>query len=254
MTPASQYTALSAYYDALNAHVPYAEWAAFLKRSIEQYGEGKENIVLDLGCGTGRITCELAKYGYEMIGIDLSPDMLMIARERAIEQGQNILWLCQDMRNFELYGTVDAVVSCLDCLNYLPSKEGLVRCFRLVNNYLGPGGVFIFDMNSPYKFKHIYGDNDIILENDGVFCGWHNAYDSKHGTCTFDLTIFADQGKGKWARLEESQKEYCYSLAVIREALEESGLSLIKVVSDFDEAPVTDTTERFFFLCRGTGK
>ncbi len=251
---ASQYTALAAYYDRLNAHVPYDEWAAFLDRTVRTYGAGKENIWLDLGCGTGRFTVALAKMGHEMIGIDLSPDMLMIARERAWDEEQNILWLCQDMRSFELYGTVDAVVSCLDCLNYLPSVDALLSCFRLVNNYLGPGGVFVFDMNTPYKFKTVYADNDIILEEDDIFCGWRNHFDAHHRTCDFDLTLFAKGQNGKWERFEESQREYCYSLQSVKDALAAAGLEVVKVVSDFAESPISDASERWFFICRGTGK
>ena len=184
------YTALAEVYDRLNAHVPYARWAKFLHDTVTRYGSGKENIWADLGCGTGIITTALSAMGHEMIGIDLSPDMLMVARERATEMGENVLWLCQDMRRFELYGTVDAITCNLDGINYLPSSEALSKCFSLVNNYLGPGGVFVFDVNTPYKFETVFGERDYCMEAEGVFCGWHNDYDRRHKTCRFDLTIF----------------------------------------------------------------
>ena len=250
----SQYTSLAAYYDKLNSHVPYEQWAEFLHRTVSEFGNGTENIWLDLGCGTGAITLPLSRLGHEMIGIDISPDMLMIARDRACDAGENILWLCQDMRKFELYGTVDAIVCCLDSLNYLPSRQGLEACFRLVNNYLGPGGIFIFDVNTPYKFKNIYGNNDYILEADGVFCGWHNEYDAHHGSCTFDLTIFAENEDGSYDRFHEIQREYCYSDAVLRDCIAKSGLEIIDVWSDFDRSPASEQDERWFYICRGSGK
>lgn len=254
MTLSSQYTVLADYYDRLNSHVDYRAWAEFLHRTVAKYGSAKENIWLDLACGTGSIAFELASLGHEMIGVDLSIEMLTVARQKAENAGKSILWLCQDMRSFELYGTVDAVVCCLDSLNYLPNRAGLVKCFSLVNNYLGPGGIFIFDVNTPYKFKNVYGNNDYLLEADDVFCGWHNCFDSHHGTCTFDLSFFVKNEDGTWNRCNEQQREYCYSMQTLKETLKDSGLELISVVSDFNETPATDSDERWFFICRGTGK
>lgn len=255
MNPLSQYTALAEYYDRLNSHVPYGEWADFLHRMVEKYGNGKENIWLDLACGTGVMTRALSALGHDMIGIDISPEMLSIARERSFENEQtDILWLCQDMRSFELYGTVDAVVCCLDSVNYLPDKEALLQCFRSVNNYLGPGGVFLFDVNTPYKFEQVYASNDYVLESEGVYCGWQNDFDTENGICTFDLTIFAEQANGEWHRYDEVQQEFCHSEALLREALHESGLEVIGFWSNFLEKPATPNDERWFFLCKGTGK
>ena len=252
----AQYTALAALYDRLNADIDYAAWAEFLDTAVARYGKPTDNLWLDLACGTGTITLELARRGHGMIGADLSPQMLNVAMQKAQKAGQgDILWLCQDMRSFELYGTVDAVVCCLDSINYIPSREGLIQCFSLVNNYLNPDGIFVFDVNTPKKFREVYGSNDYILEADGLFCGWHNCYDEKSGSCTFDLSLFVRQSKGgAYIRTDEQQKEYCYTRRTLCHALEQSGLELMGVFSDFDFHPAGESDERWFFVCKGTGK
>ncbi len=253
---APQYTALASCYDRLNAEIDYEAWADFLDRIVAKHGIPTDNLWLDLACGTGTITLALAKRGHNMIGADLSSDMLNIAMQKAQDAGQEgILWLRQDMRSFELYGTVDAVVCCLDSINYIPSREGLAACFSLVNTYLNPNGIFIFDVNTPKKFREVYGSNDYILESDGLFCGWHNCFDEKTGICTFDLSIFVQKQKsGTYIRMDEQQKEYCYSMRTICHALEHAGLELIGVYSDFDCHPAKEDSERWFFVCRESGK
>ena len=244
-----QYVSLARFYDKLNAHVDYDKWAAFLDRAIKKYGVKKDGIILDLGCGTGNITLPLSKLGYSMIGADISPDMLNIARDKAYDTGcSDILWLCQDMRSFELYGTVDAVVSCLDCVNYLTGKEGLAKCFKLVRNYLNPGGVFVFDVNTPHKFKNVFGQNDIILESDGVYCGWRNYYDAKSGLCDFELSVFEADKNGRYIRYDEHQRERCYSMLSLKNAVESAGMKLEGVFGGFDFSPASDTDERWFFV------
>ena len=143
----------------------------------------QENIrpktAMDLACGTGSMTHAMAARGYDMIGVDRSPEMLSTALSRTDfdREGPSPLFLCQDMRSFELYGTVGAVVCCLDSLNHLTEDGELEKCFALVHNYLNPDGLFLFDVNAPHKFRHTYGTNDFILENDGAVCCWQNQFD-----------------------------------------------------------------------------
>ena len=165
-----QYTSLAAYYDRLNSHIDYFGYAAFLASRFREYGVPDGSLVLDLACGTGNITLPLSEMGYDMIAVDSSCEMLDVGRRKP--GGDRILWLCQDMRSFELYGTVAAVVSCLDSVNYLTGRRGLERCFSLVRNYLDPDGLFIFDVNSPHKFRTFYGENQYVMEAPGVYCGW----------------------------------------------------------------------------------
>ncbi|HJA34740.1 MAG TPA: class I SAM-dependent methyltransferase, partial [Candidatus Mediterraneibacter merdigallinarum] len=146
------YTSFASVYDTFMDNVPYSEWAQYIRGLLLESGT-EDGIVLDLGCGTGSLTELLAGYGYDMIGVDNSEDMLELAMEKRLKSGHDILYLLQDMREFELYGTVRAVVSVCDSLNYITDPEDLVQVFRLVNNYLDPGGVFIFDFNTDYKYR-----------------------------------------------------------------------------------------------------
>lgn len=144
------YTSFAAVYDTFMDNIPYEEWKSYLKELLKEYGV-QDGLVLDLGCGTGTMTELLAADGYDMIGVDNSEEMLEIAREKQIKSGHEILYLLQDMREFELYGTVGAVFSICDSLNYITEPEELKQVFRWVNNYLDPGGIFIFDFNTEYK-------------------------------------------------------------------------------------------------------
>ncbi len=248
-----QYTSLAPFYDALNAEVDVPGWADRLEAVIGRYGKRHDGIWLDLACGTGTLTLEMKKRGHDMIGVDLSADMLDAARNKP--GGEGVLWLQQDMRELELYGTVDAVFCCLDSLNYLPTVKDLTRVFSLVNNYLNPDGIFAFDMNTPKKFREVYGDRDYVLEADNVFCGWHNEYREKSGICDFYLSIFAyDETTDRYERFDEVQREYRYSMRQITSALKKAGLELISVTSDLGETPWSEDDERWFFVCRGTGK
>ncbi|MBQ8254575.1 MAG: class I SAM-dependent methyltransferase [Clostridia bacterium] len=242
------YSAIAECYDALNSHIDYKQFASFLNREIRAGGISDGSLVLDLACGTGNITLPLSKLGYDMIGVDLSGEMLNVARNK--KDGDKVLWLCQDMRSFELYGTVGAVVCCLDSINYLTSRDGLNKCFSLVHNYLDPNGIFIFDVNTPYKFETVYGNNHYILEDDGIYCGWQNYFDKKSGLCDFELSFFYENADGSYTRLDETQTERCYSLKTLNNLLIKNGFEVIKVISDFDGSPVNDTDERAYFVCR----
>ena len=145
------YDLLAPFYDKYNGDIDYCAWADFIERIIKKHSDGvNTELVLDLGCGTGRMTVELARRGYDMTGVDYSPEMLDMARVRAEREGfsDSILWLCQDMTEFELYGTVDAAVCCLDCMNHLTDVKSFYKCLDLVRNYLVPNGLFIFDVNA----------------------------------------------------------------------------------------------------------
>ena len=251
------YDAIASIYDKLNKDIDYAEWADFVERAFLKYLDKKPELVLDLACGTGSMTVELAKRGYDMIGVDLSEDMLNEAYMRSV--GQGILYLCQDMRSFELYGTVGAAVCCLDSINYLTEEGDLERCLSTLHNYLDPDGLLLFDVNTPYKFKNIYSNNAYILEDEldlgdgeqaAVFCGWQNSFDEESGICDFYLTVFEEREDGSYSREEEHQVERCYTPEELNKILEDCGFELLGTWSDFDFSPVTDTSERLYIAAR----
>ena len=255
------YHAIARVYDKLNADLDYAAWADFVEACFDRFLPSRPSLLLDLACGTGSMTLQLARRGYDMIGVDGSADMLSEAYMRA--EGMNILYLQQDMRAFELYGTVGAVTCCLDSLNYLLSPDDLAVTFKTVHNYLDPDGLFLFDMNTPYKFQSVYGNNAYVLEDElvwdegldteeraAVYCGWQNEYHPDTRICDFHLSIFEEMPDGSYRRADEHQQERCYGLDEIRQALEAAHLELLGVWSDFDFSEPTDTTERWYFCAR----
>jgi SAM-dependent methyltransferase len=249
------YGPLARVYDRLNRDVDYKSWADFIEACFSRFAQKKPEIVLDLGCGTGRMTFELATRGYDMIGVDRSAEMLSAAVSMR-EKPDNPLFLMQDMREFELYGSVGAVVSCLDSVNYLTGDEDLSRCLFNVANYLDPGGIFIFDVNTPYKFEHIYADNAYILEdegddeNTGIFCAWQNFYDKKSRLCDFYLTIFEEKPDVGYNRSDEQQTERCYTLPELQAAANAAGLEFCGVWGDFGFGEPKKNCERWYIVVR----
>ena len=183
------YTSFAYVYDTFMDNVPYGEWARHIREKLCEHGV-TDGIVLDLGCGTGTMTERLAGYGYDMIGVDNSEEMLELAMEKKTESGYDILYLLQDMRGFELYGTVRAVVSVCDSVNYITEPDELEEVFRLVNKYLDPKGIFLFDFNTVHKYRDVIGDST-IAEDRGV-CSfiWDNRYYEKEQINEYDLTLF----------------------------------------------------------------
>lgn len=254
------YGAIARVYDRLNAEIDYAAWADFVEACFSRYLEQKPELLLDLACGTGSMTLELQRRGYDMIGVDGSPDMLSVAYERAAEKEcEGALFLLQDMRTFELYGTVGAVTCCLDSINYLLCEEDVARTFSCVHNYLDPDGLFLFDVNSPYKFEHVYGDNAYILEDEltdedgnvqGVFCGWQNHYDAGTGLCTFDLSLFEEREDGGYDRSDEEQCERCYTREQLQELLTKTGFEVLGCFGGWDFSEPQENCERYYFVAR----
>ncbi len=245
-----QYSAIAAVYDRLNDELDYASWADFIEGLFSRFGVSKGALVLDLCCGTGRMTEELARRGYDMTGVDLSEEMLAEATEKARHAGLDILYLCQDMRDFELYGSVGAVVSCLDSLNYLTSTKDLAKTFALVHNYLDPNGLFVFDMNTPHRLREEYGERCYVLEDDGVYCGWRNVYHPKTGCCDFYLTVFTENEDGTYTRSDEAQRERAYARRTIEGLLEKAGFEVVYVSGGYGGEAPRETDERWYFAAR----
>lgn len=235
-------------YDRLMQDIDYLKLVEYIEVLISEYGSRKPKLVLDLACGTGNLTLQLARRGYDMIGIDMSSDMLNCALEKSMELELSPLWVCQDMRSFELFGTVDAILCTMDSLNYITDFDDLKSVFRLVNNYLNPGGVFIFDMNTPYKLEKILGNNFFYEILEDITYIWQNSYDPNNRVCTFDLTFFVKESERLYRRLEEEQKQKAWNFNEVAAALEESGLKLMKIFDEYTQNPPSETSERCFFI------
>ena len=251
------YGAISTLYDNINANVDYKAWADFFEKCFDRFLTVRPELVLDLACGTGSMTFELAKRGYDMIGVDGSSDMLNVAYDRKydLDLPHSVLFLLQDMREFELYGTVGAITCCLDSVNYLVGEGELDKCFSLAHNYLDPDGLFLFDVNTPHKFENIYGSNNYVYDEmdcgGDSFCVWQNYYDAETHLCDFSLTVFEkEDGSELYSRRDEIQTERCYSRDEIVSTLEKNRFELVGMYSDFNFTPANDTNERWYIVAR----
>ena len=280
------YTDFALVYDIFMDDTPYEDWCDYLVELIEKYREGvclseasleaetssdnddddtgvinrnlrqEQNTVLDLGCGTGTLTELLARRGYDMIGIDNAQEMLQIAMDKRDRSGLDILYLLQDMRSFELYGAVGAVISVCDSVNYLLEDEDVVQAFRLVNNYLLPEGIFIFDFNTVYKYEVIIGDATIAENREKCSFIWDNYYHEKEQINEYDLTVFVQEGEAEniYRRFQETHYQRGYCLKQMQEYLLKAGLVFVAAVDAETHGEVTDTSERIYVVARKGGQ
>ena len=249
------YTGFAGVYDQLMDETPYAQWCENVVHVLDKYGIC-DGLLLDLGCGTGTLTELLAAKGFDMIGVDCSEEMLNIACEKRDQSGHDILYLNQDMRTFELYGTVRAVVSVCDSLNYLLEKEELEACFRLVSNYLDPKGIFFFDFTTRYKYETVIGDSVIAENRDDCSFIWENYFDPESGINEYDLTVFAREqeasvsGQELFARFQEVHFQRGYTLEEIKSLIEGAGLAFVRAFDADTLKEVTDESERIYCIAQ----
>ncbi len=253
------YTSFAAVYDTFMDNIPYEEWKAYLEELLTEY-HVQDGLVLDLGCGTGTMTELLAADGYDMIGVDNSEEMLEIARDKQIQSGHGILYLLQDMREFELYGTVRAVFSICDSLNYITDPQELKQVFRLVNNYLDPGGIFIFDFNTEYKYKEVLGDQTIAESREDCSFIWDNYYYEEERINEYELSLFlkdeflSETEENIYRRFQETHFQRAYTLDEIQRLVEESGLQFVAAYEAFTKEVPSDASERIYVIAREQGK
>lgn len=247
------YTGFASVYDLFMDNIPYEEWCDYLTGLLKEQGV-EDGLVLDLGCGTGTLTRLLADRGYDMIGVDVADEMLGIAMEREAEEPKGILYLLQDMREFELYGTVRAVVSICDSMNYIMEYEDLVQVLRLANNYLDPGGVFIFDLNTIYKYRDTMGETTIAENREEGSFIWENFYDAEEQVNEYDLTLFIREEDGRFQKYEETHYQRAYDLEEVAQAVREAGMELVAMYDAFTKDAPKPDSERVYVIAREHGK
>ena len=248
------YTGFAGVYDTFMDNIPYEEWSQYVEGLLKEHNV-QDGLVVDMGCGTGKITELLALKGYDMIGIDNSEEMLSIAREKLMEYEEkdprkSILYLLQDMREMELYGTVRAAVSICDSMNYILEDEELLEVFRLVNNYLDEKGIFIFDLNTEYKYREILGDRNICENRDDASFIWENYYYPEQAINEYDLTIYVQEEDDHFLRMEETHYQRAYSLERVKELLLQAGMEFVVAYDAFTKEPPKADSERIYVITR----
>ena len=246
------YTGFAEVYDVFQDNVPYEEWCSYVTGLLKEY-QVMDGLVLDLGCGTGSLTGLMARSGYDMIGIDNSGEMLQIAMNKRNASGLDILYLLQDMRGFELYGTVKAVISICDSMNYIMEYQELVEVFRLVNNYLDPKGVFIFDLNTEYKYRELLADNTFAEDREESSFIWNNFYDEEDKVNEYDLTLFVKEGE-LYRKFEETHDQRADGLDQIQQAISDGGMEFVAAYDACTRNPVQQDSERIYVIAREKGK
>lgn len=242
------YAGFAEVYDQFMDNVPYAEWCGYVCEQLTEYNIN-DGLILELGCGTGTFTELLASRGYDMIGVDNAEDMLAIAMEKKAASGHEILYLLQDMREFELYGTVRAVVSVCDCMNYVTDPAELLSVFKLVWNYLDWDGLFIFDMNTVYKYRELLGDNVFAENRENCSFIWENVFDEQEMLNEYGMTFFIKEGNS-YQKYEEEHYQRAYELNQVIELLEKAGLSFVKACDAMTHQPLSSDSERQVIIAR----
>ncbi|MBP3233538.1 MAG: class I SAM-dependent methyltransferase [Eubacterium sp.] len=290
------YTDFASVYDTFMDETPYDVWGNFIAELIEKYGvsrpikienvnekavafdknenvesdleadviedgsqealDQEKNLVVELGCGTGSFTIEMAKKGYDIMGIDLSPDMLDIARNKAANKGLDLMFLEQDMRELDLYCTAGTIVSVCDSINYLLEDGDVIETFRLVNNFLFPKGIFIFDFNTLHKYRDVIGDVTIAENREDCSFIWDNYYHEDEHINEYDLTIYAicDKEKELFRRSVETHYQRGYTIEEMTSFVKEAGLEFITAIDADTHEAVTDDSERIYIVARENGK
>lgn len=264
-------------YDEFMDNAPYEEWCERIDCLIAQFGvstpktimehqspmnlkledaicdqdallTSERNLVVDLGCGTGTLTHLLYEKGYDMIGVDNSGEMLSVAMDKREQAQAQILYLLQDMRELELYSTVGTVISVCDSLNYILEEDELLTVFELVNNYLYPGGIFIFDFNTVYKYEQVIGDTTIAENREDCSFIWENYYYPEEQINEYDLTIFVKEEGEQFRRFTETHYQRGYTVPQMVALVERVGMKVLLIKDSDTDGPVTETTQRVYMV------
>lgn len=235
-------------YDALMADVDYKRRTDYICSLFKTF-DRMPTLMLDLACGTGEFSNRFAEKGVSVIGVDVSFDMLSIAREKSAEQGNDILYLCQDAAELDLYGTVDGAICCLDSLNHITDYDAFCKAIARVSLFLEKDRLFIFDLNTPYKHREVLGNNTFVIETQDVYCVWQNAYNATDNTVEINLDFFTPDGDAYY-RANENFCERAYTAEEVENALQKAGLKTEAIYEEMTQNASTDTTERIVYVTR----
>ncbi len=242
------YSIFADFYDELMYDVDYKKRTAYLMRLFKKYGKAP-TLLLDVACGTGGFSNEFAKLGVEVIGTDISEEMLGIARENSADMGQEVLYLCQAAEELDLYGTVDGAVCCLDSLNHITDYKTLCKAFQKISLFLEKDCLFIFDVNTEYKHREILGNNVFVMDREQVYCVWANEFNPKKNTVNIMLDFFVKEGDN-YSRFSEEFYERAYTIDELTAALEKAGLEIVGIFDDMTEKPLKDDSQRAIYVTK----
>ena len=246
------YDIFSSVYDILTENVEYERISNKICSLLHKNGVDR-GLLLDLGCGTGTLSFLLEQRGFDIIGVDASEDMLAVANEKKYEDNSSALFLCQKAEELDLFGTIQCTVSTLDTFNHIGNIEKIEKAISLVSLFMDMNGIFIFDMNTPYKHTKILGNNTFVYDMDEVYCVWQNSYDKASEKTDIDLDFFIkNEDDDCFERYSESFSEYVYDTNEIINIIKKCGFTLLATTDDYSDNPVCDTTERITFICKKT--
>jgi len=242
------YSGFAKYYDRFTGNVDYSARARYFDTVIQKYAPGA-NLLLDLACGTGSLSFEMESLGYDVIGVDGSVDMLGVAVEKRADRESSVLFLCQEMAELDLYGTIDATVCALDSLNHVLDEDELLRIFKKVSLFSNPGAAFVFDVNTEYKHRQVLADNCFVFEDEKTMCVWQNSPEDDGLTVDIALDFFAlDDESGLWERSSAEFSERAYPTDFLMDLAKQTGFDVKAVFDEDSFMPPRDSSERIIFV------
>ncbi len=242
------YRNFAKYYDHLITDLSYSDRAVYFKKVIDTFLP-ETTLLLDMGCGTGSLCVELANLGYDVTGVDVSPEMLSEAVAKTSQTEHNILYLCQDMREIDLYGTMDTVLCTLDTLNHITEEADLDKTFAKLSNFVADDGLFIFDINTIYKHMHVLSNNTFVFENEEVYCVWQNAYEEESEIVEISLDFF-EYEDGVYHRSSEEFCERAYSTELLTALLNKNNFTVKAIYDEDSFNPPHSESERLVFVAK----
>lgn len=242
------YEFFARFYDSLTDNVEYEQRADYIINLLEEKHNHQMGLTLDLACGTGTLTLLLKEKGVDIFGVDGSCDMLSVAQQKSFEKGFNTLFLCQQMDELDLYGTIDTCVCTLDSLNHIIDEKAFEKAIERVSVFMDKGGCFLFDLNTIYKHREVLADNSFVFENDEVFCVWQNT-PADNDIVEIDLDFFV-RYNDTYKRYSEFFRERAYSLEFVKKTLEKYSFSMEGVYGDLSYSSPKDDEERVIIVAR----